>query len=183
MPAILRWPAGLNPEACDNTFFHMCDWLPTLLSLAGVDAPSDLKLDGVDQSCTLRGDGTLYNPKRCWQWNRYDPRIEYNAAIRDGDWKLVHPFVKAAADVPDIQWLDVSMYQPEHFLENGLITDPAPEVDFPPPPAAELYNLKDDPLEQNNLVAAEPERARRLEADLTAWFEDVCSDLAQTSRE
>ncbi len=40
VPAILRWPAGLQKnDSGDNTFFHMCDWLPTILSLAGVEAP------------------------------------------------------------------------------------------------------------------------------------------------
>nr|MBC8434649.1 sulfatase-like hydrolase/transferase [Verrucomicrobiota bacterium] len=183
VPAILRWPAGLTPDQSgDNTFFHMCDWLPTILSLACVEAPEGIKLDGVDQSSALRGEGTTYNPKRCWQWNRYDPQIEYNAAIRDGDWKLVRPFVPEAFEVPDIKWLDVSMYEPEHFIENGIITDPAPEVHLRPPPPVELYNLKDDPLEQHNLASNEPQRVQQMQRELHAWFEDVCNDLANTRR-
>lgn len=183
VPAILRWPAGLTPDQSgDNTFFHMCDWLPTILSLACVEAPEGIKLDGVDQSSALRGEGTTYYPKRCWQWNRYDPQIEYNAAIRDGDWKLVRPFVPEAFEVPDIKWLDVSMYEPEHFIENGIITDPAPEVHLRPPPPVELYNLKDDPLEQHNLASNEPQRVQQMQRELHAWFEDVCNDLANTRR-
>jgi arylsulfatase A len=184
VPAIVRWPAGLQKsDTGDHTFFHMCDWLPTLLSMASVEPPKGLKLDGVDQTAALRGEGSTYHPKRCWQWNRYDPQIEYNAAIRDGDWKLVRPFVPEAFEVPDIKWLDVSMYEPEHFIKNGIITDPAPQINLPTPPSVELYNLKDDPLEQHNLAAAEPARTRRLEADLQAWFEDVCQDLANTHRD
>ena len=184
VPAIVRWPAGLQQnDTGDNTFFHMCDWLPTILSFAGVEAPSTLKLDGVDQSAVLRGEVAPYHPQRCWQWNRYDPLIEYNAAIRDGDWKLVRPFVPEAFEVPDIKWLDVSMYQPEHFIENGIITDPAPEVNLPAPPPVELYNLKNDPLEQTNLAKQSPHRVQRMERDLLAWFEDVCGDLKKTSRD
>lgn len=123
-----------------------------------------------------------YDPKRCWQWNRYTPRIEYNAAIREGDWKLVRPFVPEVFEVPDIQWLDVSMYQPEHFIENGIIRGPAPKVDLPPPPPAELYNLKADPNEENNLAGDQPQRVQSMQADLYNWFEDVCRDLAKTSR-
>ncbi len=180
----MRWPAGLEKnDSGDNTFFHMCDWLPTILNFAGVEAPSTLKLDGVDQSAVLRGEVAPYHPKRCWQWNRYDPLIEYNAAIRDGDWKLVRPFVPEAFEVPDIKWLDVSMYQPEHFIENGIITDPAPEVNLPAPPPVELYNLKNDPLEQTNLAIQSPQRVQSMERDLLAWFEDVCADFKKTSRE
>jgi len=104
-------------------------------------------------------------------------------AIRDGDWKLVRPFVPEAFEVPDIKWLDVSMYEPEHFIRNGIIQDPPPKVDLPPPPPVELYNLKDDPLEQNNLAFYRPQRVKRMETDLHAWFEDVCRDLAETRRD
>jgi arylsulfatase A-like enzyme len=145
--------------------------------------PKGLKLDGVDQTSALRGEDSSYKPKRCWQWNRYDPQIEYNAAIRDGDWKLVRPFVPEAFEVPDIKWLDVSMYEPEHFIENGIITDPAPEVILPPAPPVELYNLNDDPLEQNNLALQRPQRVQHMERDLHTWFEDVCNDLKKTSRD
>ncbi|MGJ8650824.1 MAG: sulfatase-like hydrolase/transferase [Opitutaceae bacterium] len=183
VPAVIRWPAGLDHnKTADDGFFHMTDWLPTILSLAGIDAPKDIKLDGVDQSAAIRGEADIYEPKRCWQWNRYDPLIEYNAAIRDGDWKLVRPFLPEALEVPDIQWLDVSMYNPEHFIENGIITDPKPHIDIPAPPPVELYNIKEDPSEQNNLAQSHPDRVARLEADLLAWFEDVSSDLAKTSR-
>ncbi|WPJ96195.1 sulfatase-like hydrolase/transferase [Coraliomargarita algicola] len=184
VPAIMRWPAGLDPkETCGDAFFHMTDWLPTILSLAGIDNPKGVKLDGVDQSAVLRGEVPAHNPQRCWQWNRYTPLIEYNAAIRDGDWKLVRPFVPEAFEVPDIKWLNVSMYEPEHFIKNGIITDPDPEVALPTPPPVELYNLKDDPNEANNLAFYRPQRVQKMESELLAWFEDVCEDYAKTRRD
>ena len=58
VPAIVRWPAGLQKnDSGDNTFFHMCDWLPTILKPSQASKPpAHLKLDGVDQSAVLRGD-------------------------------------------------------------------------------------------------------------------------------
>lgn len=184
VPAIIRWPDGLDPTTANSTnFFHMSDWLPTILSLSGIETPKDLKLDGVDQTAVLRGEAPAYDPLRCWQWNRYEPRLEYNAAIRDGDWKLVRPFVPEAFYVPDIKWLHTSMYEPEYFIDYGIITDPSPEVDMPPPLPLELYNLKDDPLERNNLASSESLRVQRMEGELNKWFEDVCADLTKTSRQ
>jgi arylsulfatase A-like enzyme len=40
-------------------------------------------------------------------------------------------------------------------------------------PSGELYNLEDDPQEQRNLAADEPERAQRMLAKLETFFEDV----------
>ena len=184
VPAIIRWPDGLPRSAPDpDAFFHMCDWFPTILSLIGIDMPEGRKLDGIDQSPVLRGERGSIDPVRCWQWNRYSPRIEYNAAIRDGDWKLVRPYVPEAFAVPDIEWLDVSMYNPGHFVENGILTGPAPEVELPPPPPAELYNIREDPCEEHNLADRNPGRLRRMEIQLDRWFEDVSRDLAQAGRE
>lgn len=41
----------------------------------------------------------------------------------------------------------------------------------------ELYNLKDDPYEKNNLAAGEPETARRLLAKLEAWQRETGAKL------
>ena len=185
VPGIIRWPAGLKTTGQDDsTFFHMTDWLPTLLRFTGVDLPKEIQIDGVDQSAVLQGDRPAYNPKRCWQWNRYTPRREYNAAIRDGDWKLVRPYVPEASLVPpsDLKWLEVAMYNPEYFIENGIITDPPPRVDHPTPPAPELYNLKDDPSEEKNRAKENPEMVSRLSLDLDNWFDDACSGYYSENR-
>ncbi len=186
VPAILRWPAGLAEERLrrQHLFPHVRLVANYPQAFAGVEAPRKYQARRRRSNRSpARRTVAPYNPKRCWQWNRYDPLIEYNAAIRDGDWKLVRPFVPEAFEVPDIKWLDVSMYQPEHFIENGIITDPAPEVNLPAPPPVELYNLKNDPLEQTNLAIQSPQRVQSMERDLLAWFEDVCADFKKTSRE
>ncbi len=184
VPAIVRWPAGLDSKNnIQSHFFHMTDWLPTILSMVGIETPKHLKIDGIDQTEVLHGNSNPHNPMRCWQWNRYTPNIEYNAAIRDGDWKLVRPFVPEAFEVPDIKWLDVSMYEPEYFETNGIRTGPYPDVQFPAPPPVELYNLKLDPLESVNLAKQEPQIVSRLETELHNWFEDVCDDLAKTHKQ
>ncbi len=71
---------------------HLSDWLPTILAMCGVALPADnLPLDGWDILPVLRGESGKVNTRRFWQWNRYYPYVGSNAAMRDGDWKLVRP--------------------------------------------------------------------------------------------
>ena len=177
VPAIIRWPAGLPAGRQVDDVVHFCDWFPTLLSAAGLDLPADgPPIDGVDVLPVLRGQTGRVCTRRFWQWNRYTPLITCNAAMRDGDWKLVRPAIAEAMDVPDIRWLWVSMYGPEHFLHNGVIRAPDPPRRVPPPPPGELFNLAEDPLEQHNLADKHPDRAVRMLRELETWFEQVEAD-------
>ncbi len=173
VPGLLRWPAGLQGGRELHDMVHFTDWFPTLLAMAGVDVPSHLKLDGVNGLPILRGEQGKTETRRFWQWNRYTPLVTCNAAMRDGDWKLVRPIINEAMATPDIHWLGVSMYEPEHFIENGIIRKPDPPRDVPPPPLPELYNIALDPLESENLAAVYPERASTMLRALETWFEEV----------
>ena len=187
VPALLRWPAGLpGPRDCD-AMVHFTDWLPTLLAAAGLPVPATggeapmpvqvgecitRPLDGTNVLPMLRGERDQAPTRRFWQWNRYTPLVTCNAAIRDGDWKLVRPAIREAMQVPDIQYLEVSMYNYEYFVDHGIVRG-EPEREVPPPPTPELYNLGDDPLEQQNLADRYPDRVRAMLCSLETWFEEV----------
>ena len=140
--------------------------------------PPEPKIDGVNVLPVLRGESGEVCTRRFWQWNRYTPVVSCNAAMRDGPWKLVRPTIAEAMQVPDIHWLKVSMYEPEHFIENGIIREPDPPREIPPPPPAELYNIDEDPLEQHDLADAEPERVSKMLRDLDNWFDEVEAERA-----
>ncbi len=53
------------------------------------------------------------------------------------------------------------------------MTNPDPRRIVPDPGFPELYNVRDDPRETNNLAALHPERARRMLRELETWFEDA----------
>lgn len=173
VPMLIRWQTGLPGGRDIHEMVHMCDWFPTLLDLAGVPVPAHLALDGVSVARRLRDEASHSEPPRFWQWNRYTPVVTCNAAMRDGDWKLVRPQISEAMQVPDIHLLPVSMYEPEYFIANGIIREPDPERHIPPPPPAELYNIALDPLEQYDLAARYPERVSAMIRDLENWFEMV----------
>ena len=67
----------------------------------------------------------------------------------------------------DIQY----KYHPDEVTE--LMSEPDPELIVPPPAELELYNIDDDPLEQNNMASSEPERTSRMLGALETWFEEV----------
>lgn len=175
VPGILRWPGGGVPAgARSDEMVHFTDWYPTLLAAAGIEDRPDLPLDGCDQSAVLQG-GQAQQAMRCWQWNRYLPLPQCNAAIRQNEWKLIQPGIDEGLVAHVGPWLGVSMYGPEHFEHFGLDEMPPRSIPTERPPA-ELYHLPSDPGEQNNLAACEPERARQLAGQLDTWFEEVQSD-------
>ena len=62
-------------------------------------------------------------------------------------------------------------YHPERVTE--LMQDPDPELVVPPPAALELYNIDEDPLEQENLAERETQRVAHMLNELENWFEEV----------
>lgn len=179
VPMLVRWPAGAQAGLQVDDMVHMCDWLPTLLAAVGLEPPRERPLDGVNILPLLRGEPAQVEARRFWQWNRYTPLATCNAAIRDGDWKLVRPAIRQAMEITeaDRNWLRVSMYEPEYFIQHGIIRG-EPEREVPPPPPPELFNLREDPLEQHNLADRYPERVRSLLCALETWFEQVEAERA-----
>ena len=82
--------AGLPSGEPFPQMVHMTDWLPTLCAMADAPVQHSIDLDGRNNLYLLRGELGKSETKRFWQWNRYTPLVTCNAAMRDGDWKLVH---------------------------------------------------------------------------------------------
>ncbi len=173
VPLIIRWADGLDAGLRSDELVHYTDWFPTLLSMVGMDAPTDLQLDGVNALPVLRGERGKINPLRFWQWSRYSPVSACNAAARDGDWKLLRPQIREAMQVSSVDTaLDHAIkYFPEHF--DRIVEDPEPERTLPPAPPPLLFNLADDPGEQFDLAAQYPVKVASMEAALERWFINV----------
>ncbi|MGZ8764531.1 MAG: sulfatase-like hydrolase/transferase [Acidimicrobiia bacterium] len=183
LPMILRWPAGLAARSEIDDLVHFTDWLPTLLAAADVTVPADLAgdlaLDGVNVLPLLQGEPMEMPPIRFWQWNRYTPVGESNAAMRDGPWKLVRPAISETMEVaPGDLMIDAALkINPDAFTE--ISTGPEPERDVPDPPAPQLFDIIRDPFEEHDLAASEPARVARMVTELETWFESVEADRAR----
>ena len=146
VPLVVRWPGQFDHRKIDD-FVHFVDIFPTILELCGVRHQTQPPVDGRSFAPLLTGkEQQEVTSLRYWQWNRGKPNYTHNAAVREGDWKLVRPFVTRTANPND-----------------SLL-----------PPV--LYNLADDSKEQNNLASKHPERVARMNALLKTWSKSVEKD-------
>ena len=161
-PFIVRWPGVTKPGSrCDVPVINV-DFFPTFLAAAGAPVPAGKILDGESLIPLLKGDGTLKRQSIFWHFPGYldNPvirgrEIDVKAGFRSrpvsvihkGDWKL-------------------HLFHEEWQLDGGrekLATNHA----------VELYNLRDDIGERNDLANANPETRDELLDDLLAWFDHV----------
>jgi arylsulfatase A len=179
VPAIMRWPAALEGARVVSAMVHFADWMPTLVAAVGGALPDGVDLDGNDVRAVLAGGTEQVEQQRFWQCNRYAPRIEGNAAMRDGDWKLVRPAIPELMQVTD---RDRGIDRALNYRMPGRITtiddSPLPEFDAGPAPMPLLFDLGADPFEQHDLAALHPERVVQMSAALERWFESVERDRA-----
>ena len=174
VPAFLFWPAGKLKSGSIDSPTHFADWFPTLLAVAGVPVPEDNPpLDGRNLLPLLRGEIQGQSTSFCWQYSRYYPTDRYNIAIREGDWKLIRPVEGDGVDGPVL-----GILPPKGIAKTDAQLDSAkryiPEI--LDRPVAQLFNLKDDPFEQNDLAAQNPEKVMEMEKQLNCWFSSIMTD-------
>ena len=84
VPAIVRWPARLPADIdCHEPLIAM-DILPLILAAAGVPAPNDRVLDGIDPTAILAGRAAAPDRMLFWEYNS-------QTAVRHGRFKLMRP--------------------------------------------------------------------------------------------
>jgi arylsulfatase A-like enzyme len=173
VPMLIRWPQGLLGGRNLGAMVHFVDWMPTLLAVAGAKIPQDIALDGNNILPALKGEVGFDPQKRFWQWNHYTPIGTCNAAVRDKEWKLVRPSIHEAMVADPGDWKMDFKFKQAPDIFSDIIREPEPPREIPPPPPAQLFNIENDPLEQNDLAGAEPERTARMLKDLEHWFDEV----------
>ena len=180
VPMVMRWPDGLDAGIDNHQLVHFIDWLPTFMEMADVEPIDEMRpLDGASVLPQLRGETPPESPRRFWQMNAYSPIGFSNAAVRDGDWKLVRPALPlqpATAEgrrlADEYVLLDIAYkYEPDRVTSISRWPEPERVIDDPPSPM--LYNVADDPLEQHDLWEHDPKRGAKMLNDLENWFDEV----------
>jgi len=144
VPMLVRWPGVVDAGSRCETPVSQIDLFPTLAAAAGVEPPA--RLDGIDLAPLLRGD-------------RIEPRALF--------WHFP-AYLQSSGPDPDSR--------SRHFRTTpcGVIReDDWKLIEYFEDDAVELYDLRGDPDESDNLAAERPEVAARLQQHLVAWRERV----------
>ena len=140
-PMIVRWPGKIIPgTSCDIPVISI-DFYPKFLEVAGIKQPKDMILDGENILPIFTGVGESSDRAIFWHFPAYLQAS--NNLLPDLIWRTTPVSVIREGDWKLLE-----------FFEDGHL---------------ELYNLKKDISESNNLAEQIPEQAKSLHNKLLNW--------------
>lgn len=151
VPLFVRWTKTFSPGTRKQPV-HFVDILPTVLALCGIQPEMGNRLDGRSFARVLHDANAPFSPTRFWQWNRGHPNYTHNAAIREGNYKLVRPFITRGSRLKD-----------SHL-----------------PPM--LFDLETDRTEQTDIARLHPKVVNRLNNRLTQWSKSIEADRTRPAK-
>ena len=154
VPGIVRWPGHTTTGQESDEPVSGVDVLPTLCALADVEVPDDRTIDGTSFLPILDGQPIERKTPLYWQFN--SAGSEAKVAMRDGDWKilatLTGPEIKQGGDIRTADMKSLKEAELDSF---------------------ELYNLRDDIGEDDDLASKQPDRLRELSGKLRVLYREV----------
>jgi arylsulfatase A-like enzyme len=145
-PIMLSWPGTIEP-ADDPNFAHAIDLFPTIAAVTGIDAPDTLPgINLLDKSARANRKaifGTCYSTHNMTVGDPHD-NLQYLWCI-EGDWKCLVRY----------HGKDTTRYKVTHEWDTAPVR---------------LFNLANDPHEQNDLSGQHPEIVQRLQKKINTWY-------------
>jgi uncharacterized sulfatase len=192
-PLIVAWPGHIKPGSKSEAMVSWIDLLPTCLQVAGARPPATgLKpgeISGRSFLPVLRGEKDEHRDRIFTthsgdgDMNRYPIR-----SVRAREWKYIRNLDPAAEHTTHVDKAakgDGRDYF-DSWVEKARTDPKAAAVvrRYHTRPAEELYDLRADPWELNNL-AADPKHAEvlaKLRADLDGWMKELGDEGLKTER-
>ena len=152
VPLIVRWPGHVSPGTVSEQLINGTDYLPTFCELSGARVPTDRVIDGTSITAAFNGRPVQRRIPACWTFPvpyTFMPSV----TLRDGD----------------------------HVIAGWLATKPAEQlwIDFiktAPFERYELYDLRADIAQRDNLAQREPIRLKRMAALLGDVWSGIRKD-------
>lgn len=159
-PFIAYWPDHIKPSTVSSAPIINLDFYPTFMAMAGNHS---FKSDGEDLSPLLLGK-KIQTTRQSIYW--YFPGYLDNPVIRGRD-KVFRSRPVAVIRKGDFK---LHLYLEEWLLDGG-------KAKINSNNAIELYNIKADEGEHDNLAAADPKKRDELLADLLNWMDKTKAPL------
>lgn len=144
-PIMISWPRHVKPSRSPD-LAHAIDLFPTIAAAAGIEAPKNLPgINLLDAKARAKRDTVFGVCHAVFNMTPDNPdaTLHYRWGV-SGDWKLL-------------------------LRNNGLDTTDYKNIHIWDQQPVRLYNLKEDPHEQNERSASHPEVVDRLREKIEAW--------------
>lgn len=162
VPGILRWTGKVKPGQTSAVPVCGLDVLPTFCELAGIEAPKDRAIDGSSFVALLKREEM--NRRQPLFWHYYRAISPPRVAMRDGDWKIVAHW-NATTELRELG----SNVNPNvvKFIKTAQLSK------------FELYNLKDDIGEKDDLANQHPDVLNKMKAAVIKKYTEVQQESPQ----
>ena len=154
VPAFIHSPLLPQPGLVSHKMMHITDWLPTLITAAGVTSQQFIydrdTMDGMDVWKAVVNDEDSPRSEVVYNIDDVGDGGKPIAALRQGDWKLVQ------RPSGNDDWIEepVEMMDPEDDSKDPRPAPPAPV----PTNHTFLFNIADDPEEREDLSEVFPDK-------------------------
>lgn len=143
VPLIIKWPGKIKEGSVSNEPVMSMDYYPTFLAITGAKVPANTILDGTNILPVLTQTGKLKERNLYWHFPAY---LEPNKGMKQM-WRQTPGSAIRKGDFKLIETFE------DHKVE--------------------LYNLKDDESEKNNIAEKYPVKTKELLSDLQQWRKDL----------
>ena len=151
-PFFVKWKGEIGAGMVNETPISQVDLFPTFLEAAAAETPPNTALDGVSLLRLWTQNEAIEDRALFWHFPVY---LQKGAIERDAAPDSFHDEYFRTRPGSAIRYGDWKLHE---YFEYGRI---------------ELYNLKDDIGERNNLADQNPEKAAELHAKLKSWREAI----------
>ncbi|GAA4427750.1 sulfatase [Bremerella cremea] len=161
-PFLVRWPGKIKPGSQSDVPVIQVDLYPTILDAAGIEVPDGKVLDGESLLPLLTGTGELKREAIFWHF----PGYLNQPVTRGRELDVRTGFRSRPVTVINKDHWKLHLYHEEWVLDGG-------QAKLPENRAVELYDLRNDIGERNDLSASNPEKRDELIADVLEWYQHV----------
>lgn len=151
VPFIAWWPGKIKAGSVTDETVCQTDLMATFAAAVDAELPNDAAEDSFNILPVLLGKQEKNKPIRQYTLHQ---TIKLDLAIRRGPWKYLDHKGSGGNNYEEVEWYDLSPY---------ALPEKAPDA------PGQLYNLKDDPGETNNLYYEHPEIVKELKTQLDIY--------------